>query len=100
MQPNFLNGFWGLLAFMLAGLAVHILNKIDTARRKPGFTFGSFIILNWIGYTMSLILCTVGLFFLADGIEMMPGVHRWVVSFSIGLSGGSIVRSVLSKPKK
>jgi hypothetical protein len=89
--------FWYLLPFMVAGLVVHILNKIDTARRRPGYVFRTFIYLNGIGYLVSLILCAVGLAFLASGIDLIPGVGKMVVSFTLGFGGGSLIRSWTAK---
>ena len=92
--------FFSLSPLMLAGLIVHILNKVDTARRRKGFTMETFLRLNGIGYMVALILSTVGLLFLSGGIDLMPGVNRIVVAFMIGFGGGSMIRSLVAKPKQ
>jgi len=81
----------------LLGLFVHFLDKLDSARAKPEFTWGEFRRKNMIGYITATIMCFVGLLLMGDGIELVPGATKVVITFGIGFGGGSMVRSAVSK---
>ena len=86
--------FLNLAPFMLLGLAYHVISKITKAQRRKDFTWHVFRKQNLLGYVGALILCVTGLMFLASGIDLMPGVAQVLVSFTIGITGGSMIRDL------
>jgi len=94
--PEFLR----LLPFMLAGIAVHILDKISSARRRPGYSLARFMQENTVGYIAALIVCLTGTALIAGPIDVIPGVAKVAVAFAIGTGGGSIIRSWITKLQK
>jgi len=86
-----------LFPFVLLGLAVHFLDKLDSARKKADFTFKIFWKINLLGYISAIIICIVGLAFMGNSIELVAGTSKMVIAFSIGIGGGSLVRSFVSK---
>jgi hypothetical protein len=86
-----------LVWFVLAGLLVHFLDKLDSAKKKDGFTWKEFWKQNLISYITATIVCVVGLAFLGNSIEMVSGTSKMVIAFAIGFGGGSLVRSFITK---
>ena len=81
----------------LLGLICHFLDKIDSARKKDGFTWKIFWQQNLISYIIAFILCMVGLAFMGNSIELVSGATKMVIAFGLGFGGGSMVRSLLAK---
>lgn len=81
----------------LMGLIVHLLEKWDSARKKPYYLGSRFLKENWPSYAIAFIVCFVGLIFIANGIELLPLKTKVVVAFAIGVTGGSLVRSFVTR---
>jgi hypothetical protein len=89
-----------LFPFVILGLAVHFLNKLDSAKKCADFTIKRFWKENLLGYISAIIFCMVGLAFIGNSIELVAGTSKMVIAFSMGVGGGSLIRSFISKIQK
>ena len=87
--------FSQMLPFMLFGLLVHIFGKFTLARKKEGYRFGTFVFKNWTAWIMSLFYCLIGCYFIARGIDVLPGVAWDISAILIGISGGSLGKTTV-----
>jgi len=89
--------FLQLLPFTTAGLAMHVLDKWDSARTKDDYSWKEFKKQNLVAYINATIATFIGLALMAGGVELVPGALQIVVAFGLGFGGGSLVRSFTTK---
>jgi undecaprenyl pyrophosphate phosphatase UppP len=89
--------FINLLPFMMVGLAVHVLKQLKVAKERSDYSWVRFKQLNGLGYIIAFMTGMVLLIILTAGIDKMPFANQVIDSFTIGVSGGSMLRKVGAK---
>jgi len=87
--------FFSMIPFVLIGVFIHILGKYVLAKKKPGYTFGEFILRNYWAWIMGLIYSLLGCYFFIRGLNPIPGVTWDVFGLISGIGLGSLGKTTI-----
>jgi len=88
--------FYRMLPFMFFGLLVHAFGKYTLAKRKPGYTLGTFLYLMWAPWVLALCYALIGCWFYLRGITIGIQGSEDIVALLMGVSGGSLGKTTVN----
>jgi hypothetical protein len=87
--------FLNMIPFMMFGIIVHIFGKFTLAQRKPGYSFGSFVHLNWSAWMLGTLYALIGCYLFTRLANIGGGLSWDVFALINGIGLGSLGKTTV-----